>query len=39
MSNIESRTELETHDRFKIRLILILLLLKITFILSFSADC
>jgi len=39
MSNIESRTEFETHDRFKIRPLLIRLLLKITSNPSFSADC
>ena len=39
MSNIESRTEPETHDRFKMRPLLIRLLLKITSVPSFSADC
>jgi hypothetical protein len=39
MSNIESRTGPETHDRFKIRPLLILLLLNITSIPNFSADC
>jgi hypothetical protein len=39
MSNIESRTESETHDRFKIRPFLIRLLLNIASIPSISADC
>jgi hypothetical protein len=39
MSNIESRTEPETNDRFKMRPLLIGLLLKITSVPSFSADC
>jgi hypothetical protein len=39
MSNIESRTEPETHDRLKIWPLLIRLLLKNTSIPSFSADC
>jgi hypothetical protein len=39
MSNIDSRTEPNTHDRFKIRPLLILLLRQIAFDPSFSANC
>ena len=39
MSNIDSKTKSDTHDRFKARSILIRLLLKITRIPSFSANC
>jgi hypothetical protein len=39
MSNIDSRTEPKTHDRFKIRPLLILLLRKSHFGPSFSANC
>jgi hypothetical protein len=39
MSNFESRTEPETNDRFKMRPLLFGLLLKITSVPSFSADC
>ena len=39
MSNIELRTEPGTHDRFKMRPLLILLLLKFTSVPSFSANC
>jgi hypothetical protein len=39
MSNIDSISELNTHDRFKIRPLLILLLREITFDPSFSANC
>ena len=39
MSNIESRTEPGTHDRFKMRPLSIRLLLKIVLVPSFSANC
>jgi hypothetical protein len=39
MSNIDSRIQPGTHDRFKLRPLLILLLRKPHFGLSFSADC
>ena len=39
MSNIDSRIEPKTHDKFKIRPLLSLLLRKIAFDPSFSANC
>jgi len=39
MSNIDSRIEPETHDRFKARSLLIRILLMTTSVPSFSADC
>ena len=39
MSNFDSRTELKTNDRFKNGSPSIRLLLNVTSILSFSADC
>ena len=38
-SNIDSKTDPETHDRFKTGSLLILLLLKVVPVPNFSADC
>ena len=39
MSSFDSKTEHETHDRFKKAPLSIRLLLNVTSILSFSANC
>jgi hypothetical protein len=39
MSNIDSRTETDTHDRFKRKCVRIRLLLSLTQIPRFSAAC